>query len=135
MVLASRVFLILCELKFIFMHFLKHWVLKTKLVNFFSKSECVNFSTISMTSWLAKPRSVCLHSSSAGYQKWGQDDGLAECAICGAENSATSGNSGLNILIRPRQFRNSQSEFVHPILFYLISLSDPLSRVFQGVLP
>ena len=42
---------------------------------------------------------VChhLHPGSAGCQEWGQDDRLAECAICGADNSTAPGNSVRNL--------------------------------------
>ena len=73
-----------------------------------------------------EPRSVCLLPSRAGCQEGGQDDRLAERAICGADNSAAPGSSRLNIQIRPRQLMDSRSE-----KYLTQSLSDLFLRVFS----
>ena len=76
--------------------------------------------------------SFCLHTSSAGCYEWEQYDRLAECAICGTDNSYALGNSGINIQIRPRQFRDFQSE--EQILPLFSSSSISKQAIFQGFL-
>ena len=86
---------------------------------FFKIWTCMLFNHFHVHYRLAEPRSVCLHPNSACCQEWWQDDRLAECAICGADNSAASGNSRLNIQTRPLQFMGSQNEEKNPPSLFL----------------
>ena len=60
------------------------------------------------------------------------DDGLAECAIFGADNSAAPGSSGLNIQFRPKKIKGSQSEILKSLTNVFLLQYTSKCAIFQG---